>query len=141
MRAQFTLVTLPSLIFLPTFFSPSLSPPSPSPPSLSPPSLSSPLLPSLSPPFLSPQGSASLVLWYGGYLVWHGSLQPGTLIALMLYTLNLAMCFAFLSNLYGEFMQVGHSIAIIVAALMHSSHMTGTWVLRTMLCSSLSFRL
>ena len=112
-RAWFTLVTLPSLIFLPTF----------SPPSLLPPSL-----------LLSPQGSASLVLWYGGYLVWHGSLQPGTLIALMLYTLNLAMCFAFLSNLYGEFMQVGHSIAIIVAALMHSGHMTGTLVLRTMLC-------
>ena len=58
------------------------------------------------------QGSASLVLWYGGYLVWHGSLQAGTLIALMLYTLNLAMGFAFLSNLYGEFMQVGHSEAI-----------------------------
>lgn len=31
----------------------------------------------------------------------------------MLYTLNLAMCFAFLSNLYGEFMQaVGASIRI-----------------------------
>ena len=65
---------------------------------------------------LSPQGSASLVLWYGGYLVWHGSLQAGTLIALMLYTLNLAMGFAFLSNLYGEFMQVGHSEAIRVDA-------------------------
>ena len=47
-----------------------------------------------------------MVLWYGGYLVFHSSLQAGTLIALMLYTLNLAMCFAFLSNLYGEFMQV-----------------------------------
>ena len=114
MCAQFALVTLPSLIFLPHLpFSPSF-------------------LPFLSPPFLSllsSQGSASLVLWYGGYLVWHGSLQPGTLIALMLYTLNLAMCFAFLSNLYGEFMQVGHNIAIIVT--MHGSHVSGTvamWV-------------
>ena len=41
----------------------------------------------------------------------------------MLYTLNLAMCFAFLSNLYGEFMQVGHNIAIIVT--MHGSYVTG----------------
>ena len=51
-------------------------------------------------------GAACLVLWYGGYLVYHEKIAPGTLIALMLYTLNLAMCFAFLSNLYGEFMQV-----------------------------------
>ena len=58
-------------------------------------------------PSLPPlQGAASLVLWYGGYLVWHGEINPGTLISLMLYTLNLAMSFAFLSNLYGEFMQV-----------------------------------
>lgn len=46
------------------------------------------------------------MLWYGGYLVFHGSIDPGTLISLMLYTLNLAMCFAFLANVYGEFMQV-----------------------------------
>ncbi len=52
------------------------------------------------------QGASSLVLWYGGYLVWHKEIDPGTLISLMLYTLNLAMSFAFLSNLYGEFMQV-----------------------------------
>ena len=52
------------------------------------------------------QGAASLVLWYGGYLVFHGNINPGTLISLMLYTLNLAMCFAFLANVYGEFMQV-----------------------------------
>lgn len=50
--------------------------------------------------------AATLVVWYGGYLVYHSTIAPGTLIALMLYTLNLAMCFAFLSNLYGEFMQV-----------------------------------
>ena len=52
------------------------------------------------------QGAAALVLWYGGYLVFHEKIQAGTLISLMLYTLNLAMCFAFLSNVYGEFMQV-----------------------------------
>ena len=50
--------------------------------------------------------ATTLVLWYGGYLVYHSKIPPGTLIALMLYTLSLAMCFAFLSNLYGEFMQV-----------------------------------
>lgn len=58
-------------------------------------------------------GASSLVLWYGGYLVWHREIDPGTLISLMLYTLNLAMSFAFLSNLYGEFMQaVGASVRI-----------------------------
>ena len=50
--------------------------------------------------------ATTVVLWYGGYLVYHSKIAPGTLIALMLYTLSLAMCFAFLSNLYGEFMQV-----------------------------------
>ena len=50
--------------------------------------------------------ASALVLWYGGYLVYHREIAPGTLISLMLYTLNLAMSFAFLSNLYGEFMQV-----------------------------------
>jgi ABC-type multidrug transport system fused ATPase/permease subunit len=58
-------------------------------------------------------GASALVLWYGGYLVYHSEIAPGTLISLMLYTLNLAMSFAFLSNLYGEFMQaVGASIRI-----------------------------
>ena len=38
--------------------------------------------------------------------MFHGKLQAGTLVSLLLYTLNLAMCFAFLSNVYGEFMQV-----------------------------------
>ena len=59
---------------------------------------------------ISIQGAASLVLWYGGYLVFHGGINPGTLISLMLYTLNLAMCFAFLANVYGEFMQVYYII-------------------------------
>ena len=38
--------------------------------------------------------------------MWNGEINPGTLVSLMLYTLNLAMSFALLSNLYGEFMQV-----------------------------------
>lgn len=67
------------------------------------------------------QGAASLVLWYGGYLVFHGNINPGTLISLMLYTLNLAMCFAFLANVYGEFMQVlnarYHNIVVFVLAI------------------------
>lgn len=67
------------------------------------------------------QGAASLVLWYGGYLVFHGNINPGTLISLMLYTLNLAMCFAFLANVYGEFMQVlnarYHNIVVFVSAI------------------------
>ena len=46
------------------------------------------------------------MLWYGGYLVYHRELNPGTLTSLMIYTLNLAVSFALLSNLYGEFAQV-----------------------------------
>ena len=38
--------------------------------------------------------------------MWHEDIQAGTLISLMLYTLSLAMCFALLANVYGEFMQV-----------------------------------
>lgn len=38
--------------------------------------------------------------------MFHEKIEAGTLVSLMLYTLNLAMCFAFLSNVYGEFMQV-----------------------------------
>ncbi|XP_019857036.1 PREDICTED: ABC transporter B family member 25-like isoform X2 [Amphimedon queenslandica] len=54
-----------------------------------------------------------LILWYGGYLVYHQKLSSGELTALMLYTLTLAMSFAFISNVYGEFMQaVGASIRI-----------------------------
>ena len=52
------------------------------------------------------QLATTLVLWYGGSLVYHRKLNPGTLVSIMLYALNLAMCFAFLSNVYGEFMQV-----------------------------------
>ena len=38
--------------------------------------------------------------------MYHRELNPGTLTALMIYTLNLALSFALLSNLYGEFAQV-----------------------------------
>ncbi|RMX48535.1 hypothetical protein pdam_00021589 [Pocillopora damicornis] len=57
------------------------------------------------------QGAVVLVLWYGGNLVNHGELNVGILTAFMLYTLNVAMAFAFLSSLYGDFMQaVGASV-------------------------------
>jgi len=52
------------------------------------------------------KGAATLVLWYGGYLVYHSELTAGSLTSLMLYTLNLAMAFGFLSSLYGDFMKV-----------------------------------
>ncbi|PIK50618.1 putative ABC transporter B family member 1 [Apostichopus japonicus] len=59
------------------------------------------------------QGAIVLVLWYGGSLVTHGALSVGTLTAFMLYTLNVAMAFAFLASLYGDFMQaVGASVRI-----------------------------
>jgi len=46
-----------------------------------------------------------LVLWYGGTLVRSGELTTGSLTAFMLYTLTVAMAFAFISSLYGDFMQ------------------------------------
>nr|XP_032812059.1 ABC transporter B family member 1-like isoform X1 [Petromyzon marinus] len=56
------------------------------------------------------QGAVVLVLWYGGKLVYenlHGQtgISVGTLTAFMLYTLNVAMGFALLASLYGDFMQ------------------------------------
>ena len=60
------------------------------------------------------QGAAVLVLWYGGYLVYTNQLTSGALTALMLYTLNLAMAFAFLSSLYGDFMQVCMCVLVYV---------------------------
>ncbi|XP_071502591.1 uncharacterized protein [Diadema antillarum] len=65
------------------------------------------------------QGAIALVLWYGGKLVFMNKSDPsqgisvGQLTSFMLYTLNVAMAFAFLSALYGDFMQaVGASIRI-----------------------------
>eukprot|EP00043_Microstomoeca_roanoka_P012782 m.124284 g.124284 ORF g.124284 m.124284 type:complete len:815 (-) comp15590_c0_seq2:410-2854(-) len=54
-----------------------------------------------------------LVLWYGGTLVYHGHITTGVLSGFLLYTLQVAMAFAFLSSLYGDFMQaVGASVRI-----------------------------
>lgn len=59
------------------------------------------------------QGAAVLLLWYGAYLVHTREMEKGVLTSMMLYTLNLAMSFVFLSNLYGEFMQaVGASVRL-----------------------------
>jgi len=59
------------------------------------------------------QGAIVLVLWYGGKLVHIGNMTVGTLTSFMLYTLNVAMAFAFLSSLYGDFMKaVGASTRI-----------------------------
>lgn len=76
-------------------------------------------------------GASALVLWYGGYLVYYGQIAPGTLISLMLYTLNLAMCFAFLSNLYGEFMQVciGGGCTVLSAKTVEIFHYCTLWLI------------
>lgn len=64
-------------------------------------------------------GAIAMVLWYGGKLVYdntHGEntgLTPGVLTSFLLYTLQVAMAFALMSALYGDFMQaVGASIRI-----------------------------
>ncbi|XP_048730386.2 ABC transporter B family member 1-like [Ostrea edulis] len=64
-------------------------------------------------------GSIAMVLWYGGKLVYdnthgeHTGLTPGVLTSFLLYTLQVAMAFALMSALYGDFMQaVGASIRI-----------------------------
>ncbi|XP_041457068.1 ABC transporter B family member 27-like [Lytechinus variegatus] len=67
------------------------------------------------------QGAIALVLWYGGKLVHLNQTDPtqgisvGQLTSFMLYTLNVAMAFAFLSALYGDFMKaVGASERIFM---------------------------
>ncbi|CAL1536178.1 unnamed protein product [Lymnaea stagnalis] len=64
-------------------------------------------------------GAISAVLWYGGKLVYENSRDPttgitaGLLTSFLLYTLQVAMGFALLSSLYGDFMQaVGASARI-----------------------------
>eukprot|EP01006_Ploeotia_vitrea_P022679 TRINITY_DN55085_c0_g1_i1.p1 TRINITY_DN55085_c0_g1~~TRINITY_DN55085_c0_g1_i1.p1 ORF type:complete len:672 (+),score=33.48 TRINITY_DN55085_c0_g1_i1:556-2571(+) len=52
----------------------------------------------------TPQVAIAGVIWFGGWLVIQGKLSVGTLTAFMLYTLTVAMAFAFLSSLFGEFM-------------------------------------
>ncbi|XP_057295728.1 uncharacterized protein LOC130624179 [Hydractinia symbiolongicarpus] len=59
------------------------------------------------------QGAIVLVLWYGGKLVHDRDMNVGELTAFILYALNVAMAFAFLSSLYGDFMKaVGASVRI-----------------------------
>lgn len=50
-------------------------------------------------------GSLSLVLWYGGKLVHDEKITTGLLASFLMYTLQVAMAFAFLSSLFGDFMQ------------------------------------
>ncbi|KAK3587257.1 hypothetical protein CHS0354_034401 [Potamilus streckersoni] len=64
-------------------------------------------------------GAVALVLWYGGKLVYENSqdstkgVTPGVLTAFLLYTLQVAMAFALMSSLYGDFMQaLGASVRI-----------------------------
>ncbi|GFR73008.1 ABC transporter B family protein [Elysia marginata] len=64
-------------------------------------------------------GAIAAVLWYGGKLVYDNSQDPsqgitaGLLTSFLLYTLQVAMGFALLSSLYGDFMQaVGASVRI-----------------------------
>ncbi|XP_046337854.2 ABC transporter B family member 1-like [Haliotis rufescens] len=65
------------------------------------------------------QAAVVTVLWYGGKLVYENSqdttqgITPGILTSFLLYTLQVAMAFALLSSLYGDFMQaVGASARI-----------------------------
>ncbi|XP_077995855.1 uncharacterized protein LOC144449221 [Glandiceps talaboti] len=59
------------------------------------------------------QGAVVLVLWYGAKLVAEGEISVGILTSFMLYTLNVAMAFAFVSSLFGDFMKaVGASTRI-----------------------------
>lgn len=47
----------------------------------------------------------ALVLWYGGKLVHDKKISTGILASFLMYTLQVAMAFAFLSSVYGDFMQ------------------------------------
>eukprot|EP01135_Chromosphaera_perkinsii_P001074 Nk52_evm24s158 gene=Nk52_evmTU24s158 len=54
------------------------------------------------------------VLWYGGTLVVANEISVGVLASFMLYTFSLAMSFAFLSSLYGDFMSaLGAAVHIL----------------------------
>eukprot|EP00698_Gefionella_okellyi_P019000 TRINITY_DN576_c0_g1_i1.p1 TRINITY_DN576_c0_g1~~TRINITY_DN576_c0_g1_i1.p1 ORF type:complete len:759 (-),score=182.47 TRINITY_DN576_c0_g1_i1:78-2315(-) len=51
------------------------------------------------------QAAIVLVLWYGGTLVISKNMDGGDLISFLFYTLQVAMSFALLSSIYGDFMQ------------------------------------
>jgi ABC transporter fused permease/ATP-binding protein len=50
-------------------------------------------------------GSAALVFWYGGRLVYAHALKPGELTQFLVYTLIVAMAFAGLTDLWADFMK------------------------------------
>nr|QUF59446.1 ATP-binding cassette transporter Abcb10-like [Brachionus angularis] len=50
-------------------------------------------------------GALAVVLWYGGKLVHDKKITTGILASFLMYTLQVAMAFAFLTSLYGDFMQ------------------------------------
>ncbi len=50
-------------------------------------------------------GALALILWYGGKLVHDKKISTGLLASFLMYTLQVAMAFAFLSSVYGDFMQ------------------------------------
>ena len=47
----------------------------------------------------------SIILWYGGKLVFDKKLSTGILASFLMYTLQVAMALIFLSSLYGDMMQ------------------------------------
>lgn len=51
-------------------------------------------------------GALALILWYGGKLVHDQKITTGLLASFLMYTLQVAMAFAFITSLYGDFMQV-----------------------------------
>jgi hypothetical protein len=51
-------------------------------------------------------GSLALILWYGGKLVHDKKITTGLLASFLMYTLQVAAAFAFITSLYGDFMQV-----------------------------------
>lgn len=58
-------------------------------------------------------GAITLVLWYGAKLMLEGHVTAGVLTSFLLYTLQIAIAFAMLSSVYGDFMQaVGASYRI-----------------------------
>jgi ABC-type bacteriocin/lantibiotic exporter with double-glycine peptidase domain len=51
-------------------------------------------------------GALALILWYGGKLVHDKKISTGLLASFLMYTLQVAAGFAFITSLYGDFMQV-----------------------------------
>eukprot|EP00731_Ephydatia_muelleri_P022561 Em0015g144a len=76
--------------------------------------------------YINAKLTAVLVSVFPVVVVYHRELNPGTLTSLMIYTINLAMSFALLSNLYGEFAQaLGASVRIFDILDRHSEVIDG----------------